>query len=362
MTSDWFTKLIGNRGVRTWSYRTSFFIFMTLFIGFASVVPIDSISQASQSDNNYALNTFVVVGALVLFGITASVISITRVYLLRTALADIPKRYVPIEPNDLPRGCSEMIQDNITRCEEVRTRALQTPGVAKHPGLSGPDSELLPPLLKFDDAVRSIGMKLKWDKNFPGSELTVPENMSFREAIAYSQTKVPSSNPELCRQYVELYEELRYSGKLITEEQFVSFMQLCIDFMEEITVKSEGEHGERFRYAASVYSRYSDVASRYSFRHRGSASHQHSSSLQAPSRAFMAMQENSSNSHSNSNSNSNYNENHNDDHSVRRVITGDSVRRTITGNSSVRRINTSGGESDVSAHSTGTTNYNPFMN
>lgn len=226
-------RVIGHPTVRLWCYRLTFFFFMLFFIGFCAVVPIDAISKASQS-SNYALNTFVVVGALVLFGVFSAFITTTRIFILRSSLGDIPKRYVPLDVDDLPHACIKMIEANFDKCEHIRKRALVAPSSVKHAGLSSPDSDVLPPLLRYEDTIRAIGMKLKWDNTSVMNNLAVPKNLSFREIVAFLEENKDVSNTRACREYVELYEELRYSGKLITEEKFVRFMELSLEFIKDI--------------------------------------------------------------------------------------------------------------------------------
>lgn len=228
-------RLINNPKIRRWLYRSSLIFFIAFFAGFCAVVPIDSIVQASQS-SNYALNTFVVVGALVLFGVTGIVLTTTRIYMQRSALQDIPKRYVPLDDGDLPKECDVMIKENFANCEKIRSKALNTDDdgeeVIKHPGLSGPKSELLPPSLAFDEVVRAVGDKLKWGGALMGSDTRVPPNSSFREIVAYLEEHLIATDYKLNKEYVELYEVLRFSGDLISEENFIKFMTLSIEFVK----------------------------------------------------------------------------------------------------------------------------------
>jgi hypothetical protein len=261
--TDWYFRMIGNQTVRLWLYQFTFFFFMVFFVGFCAVMPIDAISKASKS-TNYALNTFVVVGALVVFGICAAFLTSTRYYRLRRVMNDIPKRYLPLDIDDLPHNCIRMIEKNQRECEHVRELALRTPKDVKHPGLSGPESETLPPLLKFDDVVRAIGLKLKWDNSFAPNSLKTPDNLTFSEIVAFLETRIVCTDPTLNREYVELYEELRYSGKLITEHKFVRFMELSIAFVKNLNANNMESQDN---YTHSLLSRFTDDGMN-SLRHR----------------------------------------------------------------------------------------------
>ncbi|CCH46058.1 putative membrane protein [Wickerhamomyces ciferrii] len=243
--------------LRNWSYKTSLIFFIVFFIGFCSVIPIDTIVQASKS-SNYALNTFVVAGALVLFGVTAIILTISRIYIQKSSLQDIPKRYVPLDDGDLPKECDVMINENFAKCEKIRSMGLDTNEDVKHPGLSGPKSELLPPSLSFDDVVRAVGDKFKYDGFLMGTETKVPKNSSFREIISYLENQGVATDLKLNRDYAELYETLRYSGNLINEQDFIKFMQLCIDFVKLVRFnmgETEIEPIDTRRYSESEISR-----------------------------------------------------------------------------------------------------------
>lgn len=266
-----------------WLYSTSLIVVMAFFAGFCAVIPIDAISQASTAKSNYALNTFVVVGALVLFGIVAAFITSARIYSKKMALQDIPKRYVPLDEGDLPRSCLKMINENFDRCEKIRQKAMFVSESIKHPGLSSPNSTLLPPLLPFDDVVKTVGMKFKWSQELNDTEITIPKSLSFREIIAFLEDKIGRETPEKSRELVELYEELRYSGKLITEDKFIAFMEFSVELLKNTRMaieveefranngnNSQGRSGS-FLYPSSEISRSRstfDALSSYSIRDR----------------------------------------------------------------------------------------------
>lgn len=229
MVYSWIQRATDNRALQRWFYRSTLVFFVVFFVGFCAVIPIDSISQASQS-SNYALNTFVVVGALVAFGITGIVISVTRIYMRRSALQDIPKYYIPLDEGDVPLSCHRMLVDNFKKCEAIRDLGSKTPASLKHPGLSSPLSEFLPPLLPFDDVIRGMGDKLKYTHTTFTIDVKIPSNYNFRESIAFLESEGIASNSKLNKEYVELYEFMRFSNTLINEDHFIKFMELSIEF------------------------------------------------------------------------------------------------------------------------------------
>ncbi|KAH3675428.1 hypothetical protein WICMUC_002717 [Wickerhamomyces mucosus] len=228
---------------------------MALFIAFCSVIPIDSISQASQTSTNYALNTFVVVGALVLFFITASFLVTTRIYSERSGLQDIPRQYVPLEPGDLPKECLDMINKNYKNCEMIiKSINKETGKDVKHHGISSPNSKYLPPLIPFEDIITALVLKFKWDNDlFTG--FVPPNNLSFREIIAVLESRKIASDKKLNREFIDLYERLRYSGKYITEEDCIEFMKLSIDFMKSSKTNINQEDSKLRKYTESELTR-----------------------------------------------------------------------------------------------------------
>lgn len=163
-----------------------------------------------------------------------------RIYLERSSLQDIPKLYIPLEQGDLPNECLAQIDSNLQDCYKVKN-AINAKAVlnVKHPGLSAPDSKYLPPLLAFEDVIKALTLKFKWDDAF-FSDIDIPHNLSFREIVAFLETKLIITNSPLNREFVDLYEELRYSNNPITEEEFLRFMILSIEFMKSPRISSDG--------------------------------------------------------------------------------------------------------------------------
>ncbi|KAH3688517.1 hypothetical protein WICPIJ_000507 [Wickerhamomyces pijperi] len=237
MTDHWYNNIHQSSIFQIWSYRTSFIIVLIIFLAFCAIIPIDSILQVSKSSTNLALNTFVVIGALVLFGVFTAFLMSTRIYMERSSLQDIPKKYIPLEPGDLPNKSLQIIDSNLKDCYTV-VNTINAKAVlnVKHPGLSAPDSKYLPPLLSFEDVIKALTLKFKWDDAF-FPDLDIPKNLSFREIVGYLETQLVSTNSALNREFVDLYEELRYSGRPVTEEEFIRFMILSIQFMKSPRIK-----------------------------------------------------------------------------------------------------------------------------
>lgn len=142
----------------------------TIFlIGFSIVLPVDSIAQAAQSSNN-AFNTFIVVGALVAFAVVSIAIIVARILFYRSCVQDIPRRYLPITPNDLPhRGSRKMIIENMEKTKELSVLFKRPKEPVIHPGLEPPErcddphiEKLFPDYLNYRSCIKNLSDRLKY--------------------------------------------------------------------------------------------------------------------------------------------------------------------------------------------------------
>ncbi|SCU92581.1 LAFA_0F11540g1_1 [Lachancea sp. 'fantastica'] len=225
--------------VSIWLYRGSLMVLVLLFVGFSVVMPIDAMAQASRS-NNDALNTFIVVGAFVAFGVLSIIIAAGRVFVQRSCLQEIPKRYLPFTPEDLPhRGSREFILRQMDRSHELAQVFKKPIETVVHAGLSRPTNENeedglinLPPLLNYENSIKIITSRLKYQGAFFGlTELNPPTGYTFADVI-HSLFTHTGQRPLEATEYVELYEQIRFSGQEITSEQFLRFMDLSLFFVD----------------------------------------------------------------------------------------------------------------------------------
>ncbi|SCV05216.1 LANO_0H02608g1_1 [Lachancea nothofagi CBS 11611] len=248
----------GKSRLAVWLYRGSLVVLILFFVGFSVVMPIDAMAQASRSTND-ALNTFIVVGAFVAFGVLSIVIALGRVFVQRSCLQDIPKRYLPITPEDLPhRASRELLLRQMDRSHEL-AQIFKTPSESViHPGLSRPidkDAEdnddqnggvsvpSLPPLLNYEDSVKIITSRLKYQGVFSNLlELDPPVGNTFADIIhtLFTQT---GQHPHEAAVYVELYEHIRFSGQEITAVQFLRFMDLSL-YLVDALMSAHGQQNE----------------------------------------------------------------------------------------------------------------------
>ncbi|CUS22869.1 LAQU0S07e01970g1_1 [Lachancea quebecensis] len=226
----------GDEKVGVWLYRTSLVVLVLFFVGFSVVVPIDAMAQASRSTND-ALNTFIVVGAFVSFGVLSIVIAVGRVLVQRSCLQDIPKGYLPITPEDMPHQPSRsMILEQMDRSHKLAILLKKPKEPVTHDGMARPDSDDhgLPPLLNYEDSIKIITSRLKYQGVFSNLvKLDSDTGDTFAKMAKSMSTQNRLSSNEI-KDYVKLYEAIRFSGKEITKEQFLQFMDQSIFFLDSL--------------------------------------------------------------------------------------------------------------------------------
>lgn len=228
--------------VKSLLYRAALVISLLFLVGFAAVLPIDSIAQASESDNN-ALNTFIVVGALVLFTLFGITILVGRYINHRSCLRDIPRRYLPLTPEDLPhKGSRELLLQNMERSKELGALFKKPKKYIIHPGLEPPNQpgmseadRLFPELLNYDSCVKTVSNRLKYQGLFlTMTGLDIGLNDTFSDILSRQFVKNNTNRlqVEKAKKLIDIYEAVRYSGKEITRDQFERFVELLVYFAD----------------------------------------------------------------------------------------------------------------------------------
>ncbi|AQZ09174.1 DLT1 (YMR126C) [Zygosaccharomyces parabailii] len=225
-----------------WVYRGTAVVATIFLIGFSIVLPVDSIAQAAQSSNN-AFNTFIVVGALVAFAVVSIAIIVARILFYRSCVQDIPRRYLPITPNDLPhRGSRKMIIENMEKTKELSVLFKRPKEPVIHPGLEPPErcddphiEKLFPDYLNYRSCIKNLSDRLKYQGVFLNNmniDMELGETFADvvrNQFIKNTQNKVQLDN---ANRFIDLYENIRYSGQEVTRQQFIDFVSLAIYFIE----------------------------------------------------------------------------------------------------------------------------------
>ncbi|KAL3232527.1 Defect at low temperature protein 1 [Nakaseomyces bracarensis] len=228
-------------------------VLLLFLLGFSIVLPLDAIVQATQSDND-GFNTFIVVGAIAAFGVCVVSLFVGNIYRHRTLMKDVPKRYLPITPGDLPHNPSRnMVVDNMSRSKELSTLFKKPKDPVIHPGLEPPARsdypdipKLLPEYLNYKICIKSVTDRLKYYGLFLNNASDdVAIAQTFTD-IVKAEFVIGNKNKYQVRRatlFIELYETLRFSGEEVTREQFLDFAENCIYFSDLLSTKDITNHG-----------------------------------------------------------------------------------------------------------------------
>lgn len=228
--------------LKIWVFRGIIVVATIFLFGFSTVLPVDSIVQAIESSNN-ALNTFIVIGALVAFALVSIIIMTARIIFYRSCFQDIPRRYLPITPNDLPhRDSRRMIIENMEKSKELSILFKRPKEPVIHPGLEPPSrcddpraEKLFPDYLNYRACIKSLSDRLKYQGVFLNNmNIDMELGDTFADVVRSQFIKNNHKKIQLdnANKFIDLYETIRYSGQEVTRQQFIDFISLGIYFVE----------------------------------------------------------------------------------------------------------------------------------
>lgn len=227
---------------RLWVYRVSLVAAVVFLIGFSIVLPIDCIAQAAESSNT-ALNTFIVVGALVAFAVACIVIVVGRIIFYKSCRQHIPRWYLPLASADLPhRGSRKMVLENVDRCRELSILFKRSKDPVIHAGLEPPvrcDSKdhekIFPEYLNYQSCIKSLADRLKYQGVFlNNTDLKMELNETFSDVVKNQFIKDTDDEFQIenAQKFIDIYEAVRFSDKEVTRSQFIDFVSLAIYFVD----------------------------------------------------------------------------------------------------------------------------------
>lgn len=227
-------------------------------------------AQASKSQND-ALNTFIVVGAFVVFGVLCITITVGRIFVQRSCMQDIPKRYIPLVSEDMPhKGSRNLILKQMSRSQKLNNLFQKPKDHVIHDGVAPPiyahdvdgevdTTEVLPAYLNYEESIKIITSRLKYQGVFTNiMTLDLERDDTFAE-IVHSLFGNNKKCGEEIEEYIDLYETIRFSGKEISQEQFLRFMDLSLYFVDIILTTNNDN-----KKVASGYRRKSNHATHLS--------------------------------------------------------------------------------------------------
>ncbi|CEJ61356.1 hypothetical protein PMG11_09891 [Penicillium brasilianum] len=253
---------------------SSFFFLCLICFCLILLTPADAIYQCWETKR--LTNIFFIAGAYVITFILAILIYATRIYTNRTALAGIPKAWIPVEKEDVNKSVRRLVMQGLARSAvisyQARPRDISDEaesfsnykdllvnrdhppwGFVEHPGWSSPASPDLPNLpyqtvikelpnlieakavsiAPADDSVANVA------DPFPDTRvveaLQRPASMGLRQYIRHLTDLGVIKSSELGADFLALYERARFSSHQLHEAEFRELMHLFAEILRGIT-------------------------------------------------------------------------------------------------------------------------------
>ncbi|KAH7320241.1 hypothetical protein B0I35DRAFT_430939 [Stachybotrys elegans] len=114
-------------------YRSIYVILYLLLLALLLVTPADAIQRSLPDDRTY--NVWILAICYVATVLVVAFVYALRLYINKTALASIPKTWVPIDKSDVKKAVYKMIQGGLNRSAAISYEArprVQTPGESNH--------------------------------------------------------------------------------------------------------------------------------------------------------------------------------------------------------------------------------------
>jgi hypothetical protein len=251
------------------------------------LTPADFIYQCWQ--NHHLTNIFIVAGVYVVTVLLALLFYASRVYTLRTGLGAIPKAWIPVAKGEVGKSVQRLVDEgrrrsaiiayqarprdlssedtnytnndnniNPTHDEELSINVERPPwGSVQHAGWSAPSSldlpglryqrviEELPHLIEAkavslapsDPLVASANNVFGADDNDVDDRYNIPDprvveilqrpaTMGLRDYVSHLTTLGLVDPPQLGAEFLALYEQARFSARLLVEDEFRRLMNI----------------------------------------------------------------------------------------------------------------------------------------
>lgn len=270
-------------------YSSSFTIVFLLLIAVVGVAPADKLYESYR--RRRVIDIIIIAAAWILTGLIAAFLYGTRLYTNRSILRDIPKTFLPIEREDLPgRNVHRLIQETFARSATVayhakpRSRRIEveldgagermliltkqikqhhhhhslTPderllleprwGNVAHPGWQSPASTEMPNLEyagvadELIDLIEAKAVSMAPNEDGTASPdpraldvLSRPEDLGMRSYLAQLAELGLLPDAELTDDFLSSYEFSRYSGRLLSENEFQGMMRLFAELLRTMT-------------------------------------------------------------------------------------------------------------------------------
>ncbi|KXS18927.1 hypothetical protein M427DRAFT_95806 [Gonapodya prolifera JEL478] len=162
-------------------------------------------------------------GSVALLGVCAFFIILSRVISGKTALADIPKVFVPINQSDLPKPVYWLVNTELSRVSSVAMEAKPLPETVAITGWGRTSATSEP--IYFQSAVLETVDIINQKASQLSPSLTRRPGMTVKR---YIDTLVGQSlvDATVARFYLELYEKAQYGREETTESEYADFLKV----------------------------------------------------------------------------------------------------------------------------------------
>ncbi|KAJ5369305.1 uncharacterized protein N7496_009065 [Penicillium cataractarum] len=253
---------------------SSFFFLCLICLCLILLTPADAIYQCWETKR--LTNIFFIAGAYVITFILAILIYATRIYTNQTALAGIPKAWIPIEKEDVNKSVRRLVMQGLARSAVISYQARPRDtsdeadsfsnytdllvdrdhppwGFVEHPGWSSPTSPDLPNLpyrtviQELPNLIEAKAVSIAPADDslsnaadpFPDTRvveaLQRPASMGLRQYIRHLTDLGVIKSSELAADFLALYERARFSSHQLHEAEFRELMHLFAEILRGIT-------------------------------------------------------------------------------------------------------------------------------
>lgn len=226
-------------------YSTSFTLLFLFLVILLLITPADAVVQA-YFRNAQLYNVFVVAGTYVLTAAIALAIYVSRIYSVRSLMAEIPKGYVPVKKMDLPKRVHKAIVGNLSRSAMIAVQSRPGAGTIvgdgnggggggtiTHPGWSPPSSVDLPDvnylsvIFELPHLIEAKALSLQPPPPSPTQPLGRQPHQTLRAYLAHLSTLGYVHSPA-ADQFLDGYERARFRtrGEGVQEGEFRDLMRV----------------------------------------------------------------------------------------------------------------------------------------
>ncbi|KAI9275603.1 hypothetical protein BDA99DRAFT_495937 [Phascolomyces articulosus] len=212
------------RGHCLYTSSLFFLIFLTavcIAISAADVI-VQALFDRTESGRFDLRNLFVVAASYVVLAIASLAFSCSRFFTVRASLQDIPKIYIPIKKDDLPKKVYSHIQGQFDDVKHVRKLAEPRPEDIGHVGWGKPGDTQFEGV-DFKRVIARTPMFIEQAALKISSDYARPSHVPTRQYIEYLIQR-GLVDAQIGQVYVNGYEQARFSHVPVNQDTFKDIM------------------------------------------------------------------------------------------------------------------------------------------